>query len=201
MGDKSFGRRSSRYLCLVKICVINCLKLFVMNKIIYVTVLFLSAACSQNKVADTATTNADTSFNVDGKKVLVYTTADSTNYRLAATDTLSFADFDQPMETQPSIFIDPSHTFQTFFGIGGALTDAAAETFAKLPADRQKEILQAYYDNDKGIAYTIGRTNINSCDFSSDIYTYVKDGDKDLASFSVAHDEKYKLPLIKKAME
>src|SRR5438552_4709323 len=123
-----------------------------MNKLIYVTVLFLLAACTENKVADTTTTsNSDTSFNINGKKVIVYTTADSSNYRLTATDTLSFADFDQPMETQPSVFVDPSHSFQTFLGIGGALTDASAETFAKLPAGKQTELLQAYYDTAKGI--------------------------------------------------
>ena len=31
-------------------------------------------------------------------------------------------------------------------------------------------------------------------------YSYVKDGDKDLKTFSVAHDEKYKIPLIKEAI-
>ena len=141
-----------------------------MNKFIYLACLFFVAACSENKVAnESTTTNTDTSFSVDGKEVIVYTTADSTDYRLSPIDTLSFANFDQPLETQPCIFVDPSHTFQTFLGVGGALTDAAAETFAKLPADRQKEILQAYYDKDKGIGYSIGRTNINSCDFSSDM--------------------------------
>src|ERR1043165_5076662 len=89
----------------------------------------------------------------DGKKVIVYTTADSTDLRLTKTDTLSFSDFGQPLETQPSIFVDPSHSFQTFIGIGGALTDAAAETFAKLPADRQAEVMQGYYDPEKGIGY------------------------------------------------
>jgi glucosylceramidase len=174
-----------------------------MKNVIYLAVLVLLVACSENKVSDTATTGGatDTSFTVDGKKVTVYTTADSTQYTLSATDTLSFADFDQPLETQPSIFIDPSHTFQTFLGIGGALTDASAETFAKLPADKQNEVLQAYYDPNKGIGYTIGRTNINSCDFSSDMYTYVNDGDKDLKSFNLAHDEKYKIPFIKRAMQ
>src|SRR5205814_1486603 len=173
------------------------------KKILIVAGTILFAACTNNKVADMSTSGpvVDTSFNIEGKKVTVYTTADSTGYRLTATGTLNFSDFDQPLETQPSIFIDPSHQFQTFLGIGGALTDAAAETFAKLPADKQTEILQAYYDKDRGIGYTIGRTNINSCDFSSDMYTYVKDGDKQLTSFNIAHDEKYKIPLIKKAME
>ncbi|HWJ29493.1 MAG TPA: glycoside hydrolase family 30 beta sandwich domain-containing protein, partial [Flavisolibacter sp.] len=41
---------------------------------------------------------------------------------------------------------------------------------------------------------------INSCDFSSDSYTYVNDNDATLNSFNVAHDEKYKIPFIKQAM-
>ncbi|HEV8286827.1 MAG TPA: glycoside hydrolase family 30 protein [Chitinophagaceae bacterium] len=174
-----------------------------MKNLIYFSALSFLAACTENKVADTTTnvTTTDTTFNIEGKRVIVYTTADSTNYRLTTTDTLTFSNFDQPMETQPSIFIDPSHTFQTFLGIGGALTDAAAETFAKLPADKQNELLQAYYDTSKGIGYRVARTNINSCDFSSDMYTYVNDGDKELKSFSLAHDEKYKIPFIKKAMQ
>lgn len=61
--------------------------------------------------------------------------------------------------------------------------------------------MRAYYDTVKGIGYTDGRTNMNSCDFSSDLYAYVKNGDKDLQSFNIAHDEKFKIPLIKKAME
>ena len=72
-------------------------------------------------------------FFADGKKINVYTTADSTQLRLSLTDSsLSFADFGQPKETQPCVFVDPSKTFQTMVGIGGALTDATAETFAKL---------------------------------------------------------------------
>ena len=135
-----------------------------------------------------------------GSKVTVYTTADSTAHRLSATETLAFAPFGQPFETQPCVFVDPTQTFQSLVGIGGALTDAAAETFAKLPAAKQQELLQAYYDREKGIGYSLARTNINSCDFSSDMYTYVNENDKTLASFSLAHDEKFKIPMIKKAI-
>lgn len=155
--------------------------------------------CSENRLAGVSATGAP--FSTEGKKVIVITTADSTDFRLSSTDTLRFADFDQPLETQPSIFVDPSHEFQTLVGIGGALTDASAETFAKLPVPKQNELLQAYYDTSKGIGYTLGRTNINSCDFSSDMYTYVKDGDRELSSFNIAHDEKYKIPFIKKAIQ
>jgi len=81
-------------------------------------------------------------------------------------------------------------------GIGGALTDASAETYAKLPATAQKQVLNAYYDTVNGIGYTLGRTNIQSCDFSSGSYTYVTDDDKELKSFSIDHDRKYRIPFI-----
>ncbi|MDB5208150.1 MAG: glycosyl hydrolase [Flavisolibacter sp.] len=140
-------------------------------------------------------------FNVTNKKVVVYTTAINTSYRISATDTLRFSNVLQTPETQPFIFIDPSHSYQTLVGIGGALTDASAETFAKLPVNKQQEFLEAYYHPQKGIGYTLARTNINSCDFSSDTYTYVNDGDKELKSFNLAHDQKYKMPFIKKATQ
>ncbi len=130
----------------------------------------------------------------------VYTTADKTDMRFGEAGQLSFTDKPQPLETEPCVFIDPQHTFQTFIGVGGALTDASAETFAKLPKAQQQELLTAYYDKRKGIGYTMARTNINSCDFSSDTYVYVTDGDKELKTFDVKHDEQYKIPLIKQAM-
>src|SRR2546423_5483029 len=137
-------------------------------------------------------------FSTDGKKLSVYTTADSTDLRLSLTESgLAFSNFGQPLETQVCIFVDPNHTFQTMLGIGGALTDASAETFAKLPKEKQQEILNAYYDPVKGIGYTLARTNIHSCDFSSGSYTYVADNDKDLKTFSIAHDRLYRIPFIK----
>ena len=139
-------------------------------------------------------------YSVEGKTVTVYTTADKTNLRITPTETLHFKDFGQPLETQVCIFVDPDHTFQTLIGIGGALTDASAETLAKLSAAKQQELLKAYYDPKEGIGYNFGRTNINSCDFSSDTYNYVADNDKQLKSFNIQHDRKYKIPLIKKAI-
>jgi glucosylceramidase len=137
--------------------------------------------------------------SVEGRSVSVYTTAEKTGYRISATDTPTFKQHGQPLETQVCVFVDPSRTYQTFLGIGGALTDASAETFAKLPADKQQEILDAYFDARKGIGYTFARTNIHSCDFSSGSYTYVKEGDKELRSFSVAHDRQFRIPFIKRA--
>src|ERR1043165_8798394 len=131
------------------------------------------------------------------KQVTVYTTADKSDLRLKQTDTVAFKSVGQPKETQICVFVDPSRTFQTLLGIGGALTDAAAETFAKLPRAKQREILDAYFDARKGIGYTFARTNIHSCDFSSASYTYVAEGDKELKSFSVEHHRQFRIPFTK----
>lgn len=139
-------------------------------------------------------------FTPSKDKVMVYVTAKNTGYRLTQTNTETFTTLGQPLETQVCVFVDPTKTFQDFIGIGGAITDASAETFAKLPENKQEEVLTAYYDKEKGIGYSLVRTSINSCDFSSKSYTYIEEGDADLKSFNISHDQKYKIPLIKKAI-
>lgn len=134
------------------------------------------------------------------RELAIYTTAKDTDLRMSAQDKVLFKSMPQPLETQPCVFVDPDKKFQSFIGIGGAITDAAAETFAKLPAQQQEALLRAYYDKDKGLGYTIARTNIHSCDFSSGSYTYVTAGDVALKSFSVAHDRQYRIPMIKRAI-
>jgi glucosylceramidase len=141
-------------------------------------------------------------FSQNQKTVTVYTTAKNTNYRISKTDSgLKFSDFGQPLETQVCVFVDPTHSFQTILGIGGAITDASAETYAKMPADVQKQLMTAYYDKVNGIGYTLARTNIHSCDFSSSSYTYIEDGDKELKTFSIDHDRQFRIPLIKQAIK
>ncbi|MFY9153782.1 MAG: glycoside hydrolase family 30 protein, partial [Prolixibacteraceae bacterium] len=123
-----------------------------------------------------------------------------TALRLSQTADLAFEEFGQPFETQVCVFVDPTHTFQTMVGIGGALTDASAEVFARLPGETQKEFMTAYYDKEKGIGYNFSRTNIASCDFSSDTYGYIADGDTALSTFNVDHDQKFRIPFIKKVI-
>lgn len=140
-------------------------------------------------------------FSLKNRTVVVYTTADSTNLKLTQTDNLVFSEMGQPFETQTCVFVNPDKKFQTYIGVGGAITDASAEIFSKLSTEKQQSFLDAYYSKEKGIGYSIVRTNMNSCDFSSSSYSYVKEGDKDLKTFDIAPDRKFKLPLIKKAMQ
>ena len=75
------------------------------------------SSCLRNKEENEKKEDAVAStFSVTGKKVAVYTTADTANYRLSLTDSsLQFKDFGQPKETEICVFVDPTKTFQTFF--------------------------------------------------------------------------------------
>nr|WP_315248750.1 glycoside hydrolase family 30 protein [uncultured Flavobacterium sp.] len=140
-------------------------------------------------------------FTTTNKKITVYTTAEKSNLKLTATDNLVFSASKQPLETETSIFVEPAKKFQNFIGIGGAITDASAEVFAKLSKEKQTEFLNAYYDKQKGIGYSLLRTTIQSSDFSSESYSYIKEGDKDLKTFSIDHDRQFRIPLIKQAIQ
>lgn len=134
------------------------------------------------------------------KEVKVYTTAENTDLKLTPTDKLSFTEAIQPLETEISVYVNSKKTYQTFMGIGGAITDASAEVFAKLDETKQKELLDAYYNLDKGIGYSLLRTSIHSSDFGSGSHTYIDEGDKELKTFSIDHDRKYRIPMIKRAI-
>ena len=135
----------------------------------------------------------------NGATLEIHTTAAGTTERLAVS-TATFAPGAQPPEADISVFVDPRKSFQTLLGIGGAITDASAEVFARLPPKEQAHLLRAYYDPVDGIGYTLARTTIHSSDFSSGSYTYVADGDSKLESFSVAHDREFRISLIKRAI-
>ena len=171
-----------------------------MKKITILSLLIITFfGCTQKK--SDVKTEMDESIVIKNKTAMVYTSAHSTNLKLTLTDTLQFNDFKQPLETESAILIDPTKQFQTFVGIGAALTDASAETFYKLSEENQKLFMEAYFSIDKGIGYSLARTIIHSCDFSSESYTYVDEGDAELNSFSIEHDRKYRLPFTKLAIQ
>ncbi|MBY0243823.1 MAG: glycosyl hydrolase [Sphingobacteriaceae bacterium] len=162
--------------------------------IILLSIGFSSAFAQQKK-------SANNNFSLNQKTVTVFTTAENESLRITQTGQLKFSDLKQPLESQVCVFVNPNKKFQTFLGIGGAITDASAEVFAKLSKAKQQELLEAYFSKDKGIGYSLLRTNIHSCDFSSGSYTYIKEGDAALTSFSIEHDQAFKIPLIKKSMK
>ena len=62
----------------------------------------------------------------------LYVTAENTEKRLSEDGVLEFESADQTLETEVAIFVNPAKKFQTFLGIGGAITDASAEVFSLL---------------------------------------------------------------------
>ena len=133
-------------------------------------------------------------------EVAEFITAKGTEERLSPRPVLKLEPLAQPDESYPTVMVDTGKTFQTIIGIGGALTDASAEVYARLPAAEQKRLLTAYFDVEHGIGYSLCRTSIHSCDFSSDSYTYAPPGDKDLVHFSIDHDKRYRIPFIQAAL-
>jgi len=141
--------------------------------------------------------NQDTQINPDDNEV--YITSRDSELRISPSDKLKFEEYEHTSERQPIVFVNEKVTFQTIEGIGGAITDAAAETYYKLPEDKRNEIIGAYFGTGKGIGYNLVRVNIASCDFSSSSYSYVNEGDTSLSSFTIDHDMKYKIPMVKEA--
>ena len=163
-----------------------------MKKGIFLIVLFMFGTVQSQKI---------NSKKLDKDSIVtIYTTAENTSNRLTKTGTSLFKKATQPKETQICIFVNPNTKFQTFLGIGGAITDASAEVFAKLSTNKQEEFLNSYYSTN-GIGYSLARTTIHSCDFSSASYTYITEGDASLNSFSIAHDKQFKIPLLKAAIK
>lgn len=155
-----------------------------------IVLLFLSVSIfSQNDKKET------------GKSITVYSTSSGTDQRITLTDKIEFTKAVQPLESEISVFVNPAKKFQMFIGIGGAITDASAETYAKLPDDKKQEFIKAYYDKTNGIGYSLARTTIHSCDFSIGSYTYITEGDKELKTFNIDHDKTYRIPLIKEAIK
>ena len=169
------------------------------NNIITLLIVVIAFSCkNQSNNPAIADIKEETKTDYYGKTLNVYTTAEGTDLKLSLTETNSFKNAIQPLETEIAVFVNPNKTFQKFLGIGGAITDASAEVFAKLSKDKQEELLNAYY-SESGINYNIIRTSIHSCDFSSQSHTYIEEGDAELKTFSIEKDKQFRIPMIKRA--
>ena len=172
------------------------------NLFIALLMITVVSSCVKNEKTKSANTEdiKTTEIIEFGNTLQVFTSAHNSEYKLTPTGTIEFSDFKQPLETEVSILVDPTKKFQTFVGIGASLTDASAETFYKLTKENQAKFLEAYYSVDKGIGYSLSRTHIHSCDFGSESYTYIEEGDADLKTFNIDHDREFRLPFIKSAI-
>jgi glucosylceramidase len=99
------------------------------------------------------------------------------------------------------ISINPQEKFQKITGFGGSFTQSTAYLLNKLSAANRKKIIDGYFSAN-GANYSLTRTHINSCDFSTHQYAYnTTAGDTSLNQFDISEDEKGIIPMIKEAQK
>lgn len=134
------------------------------------------------------------------KNVRVVQTARNTGERLTSRNDVTL--LPEPVDAPHLVRVDASQCFQTIEGFGGAFTESAAVTLYKLPPEKQAEVLRAYFEPSQGHGYTLCRTHINSCDFSSGNHAYDEvDGDHELQHFSIDCDRGALIPMIQGAFQ
>ena len=141
--------------------------------------------------------------NVSGASVVFYQTSlGSDTDRLTRRET-SFVPTAGSEWQRIEVNITEKH--QSIIGFGGALTDAAGINYAALLPPVRQHVIDSYY-SESGIAYTLGRIPIASCDFSLGVYSYDDalpagaTSDLPLEHFSIEMDKATKLPLIHDAL-
>ena len=119
---------------------------------------------------------------------------------LADRGTVAFTD---APSAAPTIVVDPSRTFQTLTGFGASITDSSAAVLYSLPATARATAMASLFAP-QGDGLDFLRQPVGASDFTTGpAYTYddVPAGQTDygLAHFSVAHDERQILPLLRQA--
>jgi glucosylceramidase len=102
----------------------------------------------------------------------------------------------------PCIHLDPNQRYQQVLGFGAALTDASCYLLEQLDPLRRKALLDECFGS-SGLRFSVARTTIGSSDYSLNAYSYddTDSPDPELAHFSIEHDRKYILPLLREGRQ
>ena len=134
----------------------------------------------------------------EGKKVKIYSSSANEKEMLVEQPDIILS---RDVETENLLInLYPEFKYQQAIGFGGAFTETSAYNLSLLNSDSQQKVITLLFGQN-GLGLNFCRTHINSSDFSLDEYTYVKDGDVNLKTFSIDRDKKYILPMIKAALK
>jgi glucosylceramidase len=148
------------------------------------------------------------------QSVSVYQTTSDLLETLSPLATLHFTAKADPAATAPLITVDDAQRFQEIDGFGASLTDAAAWLFAKKLTPAQTDVaFKLLFSRKNGIALSFLRQPIGSSDLAVTFYSYddlcqqtdtacttpAGKTDLNLDRYSLAHDEEYILPQLKKS--
>lgn len=93
-----------------------------------------------------------------------------------------------------------TETRQSIVGFGGAFTDAACFMFNEMPREKREALFQDLFGH-CGLNLNFCRTCIGASDYATHVYSYDEgEPDPELKRFSIEHDRKYILPIIREAL-
>lgn len=88
-----------------------------------------------------------------------------------------------------------------FYGFGVAITGSSCYNLSLMQKDERKQFLESIYSKD-GLNLSVARLSIGSSDYSAEVYSYNDCADDfEMKNFSIKHDEKYIIPIIKEILE
>ncbi|MBR6097832.1 hypothetical protein IKP94_03750 [Candidatus Saccharibacteria bacterium] len=92
------------------------------------------------------------------------------------------------------VTVRPDIKLGTWQGMGGAITEATAYNFSKLSPQKRRKLIDAYFGR-SGLDYRWIRVGIGSNDFCLKPYQYTYR--PSLKDFSIDHDKKWVIPMLK----
>ena len=97
------------------------------------------------------------------------------------------------------VSVYPQVRCQQIRGFGGAFTDAAGYVYSLMDEQDRADVIRTYFDPSE-MGYTWGRTSIDSCDFSTEMYAADNDPeDTALEHMDYTRGEQYMLPMLQDA--
>ncbi len=146
---------------------------------------------------------AQRSASTRGPAVAVTMTTDDRRRQLETVAGTAFA----PMRTGPkTVVVDDERRYQTVVGFGAAWTDSAAYLLHEVakPAARERAMRDLFTRRGRGIGLSFMRIPMGASDIARTRYSYddlpAGRTDPTLAHFSIAHDERDLMPLIRRSL-
>ncbi len=97
------------------------------------------------------------------------------------------------------ITLYPHWRQQEILGFGAAMTDAACYNLAQMPPAARDHLLHTFFSPGE-MNFSVCRACVGSSDYSRTLYSFDEgEPDPTLARFSIAHDQAYILPMLRRA--